>query len=131
MVLPLIPIVAAGGGAIAGMGLSQLIGGTKKAESIETHAPLENYQPSQQYQYSPTMSYAYGYTGSTYIINSPGASSKKDTAVAASAESYPSQNQSPSWEQPEVSGMDSKTLIIIAAIAGVAIVGYGLFSGGK
>lgn len=145
MVAPLIVAGVAATAALSGIGgtiLGGLFGGTKKEEHITTtntygqvyHAPGETYAP--QIQYAPQ--YGYAYTGATYIINSPEASSKKSASVAQT--SYPSQEGS--WDVPQsyetspsvTSGggiLDNNTLIILAIIGGVGIIGYGLVSGGK
>lgn len=130
MVAPLVVGALAGlGGMAGGMGLSQVLGGTKKesASSVITHAPYETYAPQQTY--APQLGYTY--QGSTYIINSPGAESKKQSAIDQT--SIPSQTGE--WDVPQTTGssagIDSSTLILLGIIGAGAIIGYGLLSGGK
>lgn len=145
MVAPLVVAGIAATAAMSGIGgtiLGGLFGGTKKEEHItETntygqvyHAPGEVYSP--QIQYAPQ--YGYSYVGATYQINSPDASSKKSASVNQT--STPSQEGL--WEVPQsyetspqvTSGgglLDNNTLIILAIVGGVGIIGYGLVSGGK
>lgn len=141
MPLPLIPIAVAVAGTAIGGAVGSMFGGSKKEEHITTtntygqvyHAPGEIYAP--QIQYSPQTGYAY--TGATYIINSPGAESKKETSLAQA--SYPA--QSGAWDVPQSyetspvvspgSGLDSQTLMMLGIIGAVAVIGYGLVSGGK
>jgi hypothetical protein len=143
MVLPLIPIAAALAAGGIGFGVGGALLGGKKEETLQTYAPTygqvyhasgETYAP--QIQYAPQSGYSY--TGATYIVNSPYASSKKETALTQG--SNPSQEGS--WQVPQSyevsptvspgSGMalDSGTLIPIAIIGAVAVVGYALFTGG-
>ncbi len=143
MVLPLLPLAVAGlAGTVGGMGLSQVLGGTKKeGASVTTtttygqvyHATGEVYSP--QMQYAPQTGYSY--TGATYIINSPYASSKKSSALEQT--SQPAQEGY--WEVPQEyttspqvsagSGLDTKTLLLIAGLGVVGIIGFGLVSGRK
>ena len=136
MVVPLITVVAGLAGAVGGMGLSQFIGGGKKESSTTTtttygqvyHAPGEVYSP--QVQYAPQTGYSY--VGATYIIDSPYASNKKSSALSQTSRPQ----QEGSWEvpqtyetSPQVSpGIDAKTLMIIAGIGAVAIIGFGMVS---
>jgi hypothetical protein len=141
VVLPLLPIAAGIAGTALGGAVGSLFGGSKKEESITTtntygqvyHSPYETFAP--QIQYAPQSGYAY--TGATYIINSPNATSKKETLL--SQESSPA--QAGTWDvpqtyetKPEVStgtGIDNQTIMIVAALAAVGIIGFGLVSGGK
>lgn len=141
MVLPVLPLAVAGlAGTVGGMGLSQIIGGTKKeGASVTTtygqvyHAPGEVYSP--QIQYAPHTGYSY--TGATYIINSPYASSKKSAALEQSS----SPAQEGYWEVPQSyttsptvdsgNGLNSKTLLLIAGLGVVGLIGFGLVSGRK
>lgn len=142
MALPLLPLTVAGlAGTVGGMGLSQFIGGGKKDSSASVtttygqvyHAPGEVYSP--QMQYAPQTGYSY--TGATYIINSPYASSKKSAALNQSS----SPAQEGYWEVPQEyttspqvsagSGLDSRTLLLIAGLGVVGLIGFGLVSGRK
>lgn len=145
MVAPLLVAGVAATAALSGIGgtiLGGLVGGTKKEQSITTtntygqvyHAPGETYAP--QIQYAPQ--YGYSYVGATYQINSPNAESKKSASVEQSS----SPSQQGSWDVPQsyetspsvTSGggiLDNNTLIILAIIGGVGIIGYGLVAGGK
>lgn len=144
MVLPLLPLAVAGlAGTVGGMGLSQFIGGGKKDSSASVtttttygqvyHSPGEVYSP--QMQYAPQTGYSY--TGATYIINSPYASSKKSAALEQSS----SPAQEGYWEVPQAyttspqvsagSGLDSTTLLLIAGLGVVGLIGFGLVSGRK
>ena len=141
MALPLIPIAVGIAGTAIGGAVGSMFGGSKKEEHITTtqtygqvyHSPYETFAP--QIQYAPQTGYAY--TGPTYIIDSPGATSKKETLLTQ--ESSPA--QAGTWDVPQSyetsptvspgSGIDSQTIMIVAALAAVAVVGYGLVSGGK
>ena len=141
MVLPLLPIAVGIAGTAIGGAVGSMFGGSKKEEHITTtqtygqvyHSPYETFAP--QIQYAPQTGYAY--TGATYIIDSPGATSKKETLLTQ--ESSPA--QAGTWDVPQSyetrptissgSGIDSQTIMIVAALAAVAVVGYGLVSGGK
>ena len=145
MVAPLVVAGIAATAAMSGIGgtiLGGMFGGTKKEQSITTtntygqvyHSPYETYAP--QIQYAPQ--YGYSYVGATYQINSPGAESKKSASVEQS--STPSQQGT--WDIPSTyetspsvtSGgglLDNNTLVILAIIGGVGIIGYGLVSGRK
>lgn len=141
MVLPLLPIAVGIAGTAIGGAVGSMFGGSKKEEHITTtqtygqvyHSPYETFAP--QIQYAPQTGYAY--TGATYIIDSPGATSKKETLLTQ--ESSPA--QAGTWDVPQTyetsptispgSGIDNQTIMIVAALAAAAIVGYGLLSGGK
>lgn len=141
MPVPLVALAAGIAGTAVGGAVGSLFGGTKKEETITTtttygqvyHAPGEIYAP--QIQYSPQTGYSY--TGATYIINSPSAISKKSSTLEQSS----TPTQTGSWDvpqsyetSPEVSSgtfFDKNTLILVAVIGAVAVVGYGLVSGGK
>ena len=88
MVLPLIPIAIAGLAGGGGFGLGSWLGKGKKGSEI--HAPQEHYAPTittteafahyhPRLQFAPVTSY--GYQGATYIIDSPGATSKKEQVM--------------------------------------------------
>jgi hypothetical protein len=141
MALPLLPIAVGIAGTAIGGAVGSMFGGSKKEEHITTtqtygqvyHSPYETFAP--QIQYAPQTGYAY--TGPTYIIDSPGATSKKETLLTQ--ESSPA--QAGTWDVPQSyetsptvspgSGIDNQTIMIVAALAAAAIVGYGLLSGGK
>jgi hypothetical protein len=141
MALPLLPIAVGIAGTAIGGAVGSMFGGSKKEEHITTtqtygqvyHSPYETFAP--QIQYAPQTGYAY--TGATYIIDSPGATSKKETLLTQ--ESSPA--QAGTWDVPQSyetrptissgSGIDNQTIMIVAALAAAAIVGYGLLSGGK
>ena len=141
MALPLLPIAVGIAGTALGGAVGSMFGGSKKEEHITTtqtygqtyHSPYETFAP--QIQYAPQTGYAY--TGATYIIDSPGATSKKETLLTQ--ESSPA--QAGTWDVPQTyetsptispgSGIDNQTIMIVAALAAAAIVGYGLLSGGK
>ena len=141
MVLPLLPIAVGIAGTAIGGAVGSMFGGSKKEEHITStqtygqvyHSPYETFAP--QIQYAPQTGYAY--TGATYIIDSPGATSKKETLLTQ--ESSPA--QAGTWDVPQTyetsptispgSGIDNQTIMIVAALAAAAIVGYGLLSGGK
>jgi hypothetical protein len=128
------------GGMASGVG-GTLLGGlmSKKSDTITTtttygaqniHQPYETYAP--QVQYSPSTSYAY--TGSSYIINSAGASISKKAEATSTA----SPSQTGAWDiptsQPTSTGVGVGTGIdwtMIAIVAAVGLVGYGVFTGGK
>jgi hypothetical protein len=144
------------GGALAGFGLSSLVGGGKKDEQkqdqeqkqeqktdvpiVSTYRiePLGIYAP--QLQYSP--GYVYSYQGGDIFIESPGASSKKEAAISQDispsqegAWSLPYQiapyvapSQEQEQQQEQGIGTDFVTLALIGA---VALVAYGLVSKGK
>lgn len=141
MALPLIPIAVGIAGTALGGAVGSMFGGSKKEEHITTtqtygqvyHSPYETFAP--QIQYAPQTGYAY--TGATYIIDSPGATSKKESLLTQ--ESSPA--QAGTWDVPQSyetsptvapgAGIDNQTIMIVAALAAAAIVGYGLLSGGK
>jgi len=141
MALPLLPIAVGIAGTAIGGAVGSMFGGSKKEEHITStqtygqvyHSPYETFAP--QIQYAPQTGYAY--TGATYIIDSPGATSKKEALLTQ--ESSPA--QAGTWDVPQTyetspiispgSGIDNQTIMIVAALAAAAIVGYGLLSGGK
>lgn len=141
MALPLLPILVGIGGTALGGAVGSMFGGSKKEEHITTtqtygqvyHSPYETFAP--QIQYAPQTGYAY--TGATYIIDSPRATSKKETLLTQ--ESSPA--QAGTWDVPQTyetsptvapgAGIDNQTIMIVAALAAVGIIGFGLVSGGK
>lgn len=141
MVLPLLPLVAAGAIGAGGTALGGIVAGlTKKEASITTnttrtsqdvyHAPYETYAPT--IQYAPQSSYAY--QGATTIINSPGATTTSKLAQSAAS----SPNQTATYDLPQSytptaktdnsqsSGLQGVDFTMIAIIGAVAIVGYAL-----
>jgi hypothetical protein len=119
-----------------------LLGGGKKEEI--THAPYEYYAPTisevyspsynPQIQYSPST--VQSYQGSTYIIQSPYAESKKEQIIEA--ESRPS--QSGAWELPIAVSQEpthvqstGTNLIMLAVVAVIGLVAFGAVTslGGK
>ena len=144
MVLPLIPI--AGAAILGGVGGGLLSGlfGSKKEELIQTQdpkidvvveaAPYQHYQP--EVQFAPQ--YQYGYVGSTYIIDSPGADvTKKQKMVAKSEPEQVGRWETPTAVTPTQSlaqeATEGTNMMHIAIIAAVGLVAYGLVSktGGK
>lgn len=145
MVLPLIPLAAGAAVGVGGAVLGGMFAGKKETVSnVSTysptygqvyHAPGETYAP--QIQYAPQ--YGYAYTGPTYIIDSPGASSKKETLLSQSS----SPAQSGEWDVPQSyetspnispgssEGLNSETLLMLGLLAVAGIIGYGLVTGGK
>ena len=128
MVLPLIPIAAAGvlGGVTGGL-LGKLLGGDSKKEqavsAIETHAPYETYQPTTTTAYAPV--YA---PSPVYQIESPYSTiTKKDVAAAeATAKGQPMFYQptaAPTAEAGIAEGLDLTKLAIIGVIG---LVTYGV-----
>lgn len=132
MVLPLIPIAAAGvGGGLAGGLIASVFGaGGKKEQAVgakEIHAPYETFQPttvdarSISQVYSPT---------AIYQIESPYAQARSATDVTSKAVSRA--DADPKFWQPQAAptatagiteGVD---LTQIALIGGLALIGYGV-----
>lgn len=138
MVAPLIPIaIGLGGAALGGAGIASFFSDSKKSEkavssnsvfaesapfsvSSQTYSPHSPYeQYSQAVQYAPVTTVQYP----DYAINiqSPEAvaSTKKDMSV----DSRPSQSYRAEQGQTQTSGTD---LTMLALIAGVALVAYGV-----
>mgnify|MGYP000889453548 FL=1 len=140
MPVPLLAVGAGIAGTAAGAAVGSLFGGSKKEGNITStttygqvyHQPYETFAP--QIQYAPQTGYAY--TGATYIINSPYATSKKDTALTQTS----SPAQAGTWDVPQTyetspkvdtgTGIDNTTIMVVAALGAVAVIGYGLFAGG-
>ena len=146
MVLPLIPLTIAGLGIGTGFGLSSLFGGKdetpqeaatgkKDIEIVptEVHAAYERYQPT--YTISP--SYEFGYQAGDILIESPGASTKKEMTQELTSEP----TTSPTFTQPHVVEIPVSTsdaiaqeatsgtnMVLLVAIGAVALVAYGLVS---
>lgn len=142
MVLPLIPIALAGiiGAGSAGI-IGGAVGGAKKEEHI-VYSPTTTTQITQGAKvYAPVQTYSpqtgYSYIGATYIIDSPGAMSKKEAQMALDQETGVAPiidvPTIPSQEAEGGGGLTEGTnMLWIAAIAAVGVVGYGLVSkGGK
>lgn len=128
MVLPFIPIAAAGLGIGAGFGLGNLFGGTKKEQAATSgavyHAPYETYVPisAQQYQYAPQ----YGVQ-----IDSPGASViKKDvlTAQTRQAADLPQTYQTGTGGGAGGSATAGTDMTKLAIIGVIGLVAYGVVS---
>ena len=134
MVLPAIPIIIAGLAGGGGFGLGSWLGKGKKGAEI--HAPQEHYAPTITTteafaHYHPRLQFApvttYGYQGATYIIDSPGATSKKEQTMDIvsrpradfGAIDYP-MNIAGSRRTGE--GVSGTNLPLIAGIAGVGAV---------
>ena len=133
MVLPLVPIAIGAGSLAGGVGLGSLFGGGKK----EIHATKEYYAPTtssvyaptdaRQLQFAPVSSYAY--QGATYIIDSPGATSKKEQTMDIT--SRPEQKgawdfpigvaQTPEHKPGDTSGTNLPLIAGIAVVGAVAI----------
>ena len=141
MVLPLLPLVAAGAVGAGGATLGVIAAGlTKKEASITTsntrtsqdvyHAPYETYAPS--IQYAPQSSYAY--QGATTIINSPNSTANPKQAMSAAS----SPSNTPSWYIPQnytptnktdnaqSAGLQGVDFTMIAIVGAVAVIGYAL-----
>lgn len=140
MVFPLIPIAGAAiAGGIGGGILGSLFGGSKKDELIQQQQPTidvvveaepyQYYSPQQTYQ--PT--YTQTYTGGDIIVESPGARTTKKTVVDVE----PRVDQRGEWdlgatvtptqEVAQEAGIGEGTnMAVIALIAAVGIIGYGL-----
>jgi len=129
------PLIVGAAGLGAGAGAIVTSALTKKEASItdshneqnNIHQPYENYQP--QIQYAPVTTYSY--QGAQYMINSP--NSVQTPKQAVSTTSDPSQTGTWKTEQPysPTSSTGNSTGIdwtMIAIIAAVGIVGYGLVS---
>jgi hypothetical protein len=144
MVLPLVPIAIAGAGALGGFGLGTLFGGSKKEELVQEQtgkidvvveaAPYQHYAPQRTFQ--PT--YTQTYTGGDIIVESPGARTTKKTVVDVK----PRVDQRGEWDyETGVSPVqelgqegavgEGTDMAMIAIIAAVGLVAYGLVSGGK
>ena len=137
MGLPLIPLFAASAGTGLGTALfkdwldkKETTGGSSYTYGPSSqdvhHAPYETYAPMQQY--APQVGYSY--VGPTYQINSPSAVSKKQASLKQVSEPA----QKGTWDipqeykfTPDYSQQTKSTdFVTIAAIAGVAIVAYGM-----
>lgn len=132
MVLPLLPIAAAGvGGGIAGGLIASVFGGTSKKEqavqAVETHAPYEIFQPttvdarSISEVYSPT---------SIIQIESPYAQARSATEItskaASRAEADPKFWQPSTGPSPTAGITEGVDLSKIALIGAVGLIGYGV-----
>jgi hypothetical protein len=138
MVAPLIPIaIGLGGAALGGAGIASFFSDSKKSEKVvssnsvfpesapfsvnaQTYSPHSPYEQfSQAIQYSPVTSIQY--PDYAININSPEAvaSTKKEMTV----DSRPSQSYRAEQGQTQTSGTD---LTMLALIAGVALVAYGV-----
>lgn len=140
--IPLIPIAGAAiAGGVGGGILGSLFGGSKKEELIQEQAgkidvvveaePYQYYAPQIAYQPTPT----YTHMGGDIIIESPGARTAKKTIVDVA----PRVDQRGEWDlgatvtptqdlaQKGAVG-EGTDMAVIAIIAAVGMVGYGLVS---
>lgn len=138
MVAPLIPIaIGLGGAALGGAGIASFFSSSKKSERVvssnsvfaETapfsvssqtyspHSPYEQY--SQAVQYAPVTTIQYP----DYAINIHSPEAVASTKKEMSVDSRPSQSYRAEQGQTQSSGTD---LTMIALIAGVALVAYGV-----
>ena len=141
MAFPVIPVLSGIAGLGAGAGLMGALGGGKKEEV--KHAPFEYYAPTtsktQQLTYAPQVQYSpqytYAYQGGTYIIESPGATSKKEQQQKATL--TPEQrgewalpisvSQAPTHTPQYAEGADIGTSLLPLMIVGViGLIGYGI-----
>jgi len=140
MAFPLIPVLVGAGIGAGGATLGGLFGKGKKEEI--KHAPYEYYAPTTSEVYSPSYSpqvqyspqYTYQYQGGTYIIESPGATSKKQMNL----EPVLIPKQEGKWEYPisvsqqpthtPVQGGVGTDFTKIAIIGAVGLIAYGLIS---
>ena len=142
MAFPVIPVLSGIAGLGAGAGIMGALGKGKKETEIK-HAPYEYYAPTEsevyapmyapQVQYSPQISYAY--QGGTYIIESPGATSKKEQHQQATLtpeqrgtwELPISVSQAPTHTPQYAEGADIGASLLPLAIVGViGLVAYGI-----
>lgn len=136
MVLHLLPVAFAGATGVAGW----LAGRSKKEVSIEEHAEYEHYQPTiteaEKFQhFHPRMIHApqtaYAYTGGDIFIESPGATSKKETTIGqeskpeiSGAIDYATDTVGATREgEGDIAGVN---MTHIALIAAAGLIGYGL-----
>lgn len=126
---------AAGAGVLGGA-----VGGAKKEEHIvyspttttqithgaKTYAPVQTYSPQT----------GYSYIGATYIIDSPGAMSKKEARMEQQQET----GVAPVFDIPTIPSQEAEgggglaegtNMLWIAAIAAVGVVGYGFVTSDK
>jgi len=138
MAFPVVPVLSGIAGLGAGAGLMGALSGSKKEEV--KHAPFEYYAPTisktqqltyaPQVQYSPQISYAY--QGGTYIIESPGATSKKEQHQRATV----TPEQRGTWEFPVTTyqephhepqyGDIGTSLLPLAIVGVIGLIGYGI-----
>lgn len=126
--------------ALAGLGGGLLSGFFSGESKKEVHAPQEHYAPTYGARtYAPTVSdqrqVEQSYIGPTYVVDSPGATTKKEVKMDQEAVS----KQIPTITAPtagaqhtEKSGIDVTTIAIIAVVGAVAVTAVGgIFGGGK
>ncbi len=142
MAFPVIPVLSGIAGLGAGAGIMGALAKGKKEEHNVYHQPYEYYAPSPlnyemevfapQIQYSPQVSYQY--EGATYIIESPGAVSKKEQSL----EQTSTPKQKGTWDFPvditqephhepqlgEVSSGTSLLPVVIVAVIGLLAYGF-------
>lgn len=138
MVAPLIPVaIGLGGAALGGAGIMSFFSDSKKSEkavssnsvfaetapfsvSSQTYSPHSPYeQYSQAVQYAPVTTIQYP----DYAINIHSPEAVATTKKEMSVDSRPSQSYRAEQGQTQTSGTD---LTMIALIAGVALVAYGV-----
>ena len=138
MVAPLIPVaIGLGGAALGGAGIASFFSSSKKSEKVASsnsvfsetapfsvssqtyspHSPYEQY--SQAIQYAPVTTIQYP----DYAINIQSPEAVATTKKEMTVDSRPSQSYRAEQGQTQTSGTD---LTMIALIAGVALVAYGV-----
>jgi hypothetical protein len=138
MVAPLIPVaIGLGGAALGGAGIASFFSDSKKSERVASsnsvfaetapfsvssqtyspHSPYEQY--SQAIQYAPVTTIQYP----DYAINIQSPEAVATTKKEMTVDSRPSQSYRAEQGQTQTSGTD---LTMIALIAGVALVAYGV-----
>ena len=138
MVAPLIPVaIGLGGAALGGAGIASFFSDSKKSERVASsnsvfaetapfsvssqtyspHSPYEQY--SQAVQYAPVTTIQYP----DYAINIHSPEAVATTKKEMTVDSRPSQSYRAEQGQTQTSGTD---LTMIALIAGVALVAYGV-----
>lgn len=136
MALPLIPIALGAAAGVGGGMLTQgLLSGTKKDSVTYApqtadvyHAPYETYQPTSLYAPQQTITMP-SYQVSLGSSHSPQTMTTKQTARQ-------DVTQDPTYTQPvtyptqtgATQGISDKTIMIVALIAGLSVVGYGVLS---
>ena len=142
MAFPVVPVLSGIAGLGAGAGLMGALSKGKK-ETVVKHAPYEYYAPTESKvyapQYAPQVQYApqisYQYEGGTYIIESPGATSKKEMRLEPT--SIPEQrgewalpisvSQAPTHTPQYAEGADIGTsLLPLVIVSVIGLIGYGI-----
>ena len=138
MVAPLIPVaIGLGGAALGGAGIASFFSDSKKSDKVTSsnsvfaetapfsvssqtyspHSPYEQY--SQAIQYAPVTTIQYP----DYAINIQSPEAVATTKKEMTVDSRPSQSYRAEQGQTQTSGTD---LTMLALIAGVALVAYGV-----